>query len=118
MGQAFDRDGHVLGEATGDTKREVLDQLEKMHPDADEIRIRTLREKVDLAEGADRTAQSVRRGGMMDLKDKIEDLFTYHAPEGTQPAQYEAIRSQAKALAHVIVDNTPPSADQTAAIRK
>lgn len=40
MGQAFDRDGHVLGEAYGDTKREVLDQLEKMHPHADEIRIK------------------------------------------------------------------------------
>lgn len=54
----------------------------------------------------------------MDLKDKIEDLFTYHAPEGTQPAQYDAIRAKAKELAHVIVENTPPSADQTAAIRK
>jgi hypothetical protein len=54
----------------------------------------------------------------MDLKDKIEDLFTYHAPEGGQPAQYEAIRAKAKELAHVIVANTPPSADQTAAIRK
>lgn len=54
----------------------------------------------------------------MDLKDKIEDLFTYHKPEGNQPAQYEAIRAKAKELAHVIVENTPASADQTAAIRK
>lgn len=54
----------------------------------------------------------------MDLKDKIEDLFTYHKPEGNQPAQYDAIRAKAKELAHVIVDNTPASADQTAAIRK
>jgi hypothetical protein len=54
----------------------------------------------------------------MDLKDKIEDLFTYHAPEGGQPAQYEAIRSAAKTFAHVVVANTPASADQTAAIRK
>jgi hypothetical protein len=54
----------------------------------------------------------------MELKDKIEDLFTYHSPDATQAAQYLAIRSAAKALAHVIVDNTSPSADQTAAIRK
>jgi len=54
----------------------------------------------------------------MDLKDKIEDLFTYHPPEGGQPAQYEAIRTAAKAFAHVVVANTPASADQTAAIRK
>ena len=54
----------------------------------------------------------------MDLADKIEDLFSYHPPEGTQPTQYEAIRATAKELAHVICANTPPSADQTAAIRK
>jgi hypothetical protein len=40
MGQALDRDGNVLGEATGETAREVLDQLIEKHPDADEIRIR------------------------------------------------------------------------------
>lgn len=54
----------------------------------------------------------------MDLKDKIDDLFTYHPPTGDQPAQYAAIRAKAKELAHVIVDNTPPSSDQTASIRK
>jgi hypothetical protein len=41
MGQAFDRDGHVLGEATGDTKREVFDQLHAAHQDAAEIRIKS-----------------------------------------------------------------------------
>lgn len=41
MGQAFDRDGNVLGEAYGETKRAVLDKLERMHPSAHEIRIRS-----------------------------------------------------------------------------
>ena len=58
------------------------------------------------------------RGEAMDLKNKIEDLFSYHAPEGDQPQRYINIRTAAKALASVIVDNTPASADQTAAIRK
>ncbi len=40
MGQAFDRDGNVLGEAEADTRSEVLEKLERQHPDADEIRIR------------------------------------------------------------------------------
>lgn len=48
----------------------------------------------------------------------IENIFTYHSPRGDQPERYEAIRSAAKRLAHVIVDNTPACADQTAAIRK
>jgi hypothetical protein len=54
----------------------------------------------------------------MDLKDKIEDLFTYHAPEGHQAQQYEAIRNGAKAFAYIALENSPTSADQTAAIRK
>ena len=41
MGQAFDRDGNVLGEAFGDTKREVFDKLQAEFKDAHEIRIRS-----------------------------------------------------------------------------
>jgi len=48
----------------------------------------------------------------------VDDLFTYHPPTGDQPARYEAIREAAKTFARVLLDNTPPSADQTAAIRK
>lgn len=48
----------------------------------------------------------------------IENIFSYHSPTGDQPQRYEAIRSAAKVLAQAIVDNTPASADQTAAIRK
>ena len=48
----------------------------------------------------------------------IDNIFSYHAPEGDQPLKYAAIREAAKNLARVIVDNTPPCADQTAAIRK
>jgi len=42
MGQAFDREGNVLGEAFGQTKHEVLDKLAFAHPDAYEVRIKTL----------------------------------------------------------------------------
>ena len=50
--------------------------------------------------------------------DKIEDLFSYHAPEPDQIPKYEAIRAGAKAFAAILVKNTPQSADQTAAVRK
>ena len=49
---------------------------------------------------------------------EIEDMFTYHAPKPGQPERYQAIREAAKNLATVIVANTPPSADQSAAIRE
>lgn len=41
MGQAFDRDGNVLGEAYGDSKREVFDKLTSEFKNAHEIRIRS-----------------------------------------------------------------------------
>lgn len=47
----------------------------------------------------------------------IDNLFTYHAPKGDQQARYVVIRAAARALADIIVDMCPPSADTTAAIR-
>lgn len=51
-------------------------------------------------------------------KDKIDDLFSYHAPEPDQIPRYENIRAGAKAFAQILVANTPQSADQTASVRK
>lgn len=42
MGHAFDRHGNVLGEAYGETKREVFDKLMSEFKDAHEIRIRDM----------------------------------------------------------------------------
>jgi hypothetical protein len=49
---------------------------------------------------------------------QLDNWFTYHSPKPNQPASYEAIREAGKLLAIAIRDLTPPSADQTAAIRK
>ena len=51
-------------------------------------------------------------------EDDLKNWFTYHAPQGVDPAKYGAIREAAHAFASVILSNTPPCADQTAAIRK
>lgn len=50
-------------------------------------------------------------------KDQIGDLFSYHPPTPDQIPKYEAIRAAAKVFALVLIENTPQSADQTAAIR-
>lgn len=57
MGQALDKEGNVLGEATGNTKREVFDELQRRHPAADEIRIKTLEEKLRGQQAADITTE-------------------------------------------------------------
>lgn len=51
-------------------------------------------------------------------KANLENWFTYHAPTSEQIPSYQAIREAGLAFAEVILANTPPSADQTAAIRK
>jgi hypothetical protein len=48
----------------------------------------------------------------------IEEWFKYHAPTEDQITALKAIREKAKELAYVILENSPPSADQTAAFRK
>lgn len=44
-------------------------------------------------------------------------VFKHHPPTPTQIARYQALRDAAKAFADVILDETPPCADQSAALR-
>jgi hypothetical protein len=48
----------------------------------------------------------------------IPNVFSYHAPTPDQIPKYETLRAAASVFAQAIVDNTPPCADQTAALRK
>jgi hypothetical protein len=48
----------------------------------------------------------------------LKNWFTYHAPTAEDATKYETIRYAAMQFAQTIVNNTPSSADQTAAIRK
>lgn len=55
----------------------------------------------------------------MITKAEIEHLFTHHPPRGeADVARYERIREAGKAFALVLLEETPPSADQSAAVRK
>jgi len=50
-------------------------------------------------------------------KQNVDDVFTYHPPGPGDPERYENIRAHAKALAQVILSETPQCADQQAALR-
>ena len=50
--------------------------------------------------------------------EQVDQMFTYHKPTEGQPEKYTKIRDKAKELAHVILECTPPSPDQSVAIRK
>lgn len=49
---------------------------------------------------------------------QLENWFTYHSPTPDRLPKYQAIREAAKQFARVVVENSPASADQTAAVRK
>lgn len=51
-------------------------------------------------------------------KSELNNLFSYHPPKGDQVDRYGKLREAGKALAETILECTPPSADQHAAIRK
>lgn len=52
------------------------------------------------------------------MQDKLNNWFSYHPATAEDAVHYEAIRAAGKAFAETIVAHSPPSADQTAAIRK
>ena len=47
----------------------------------------------------------------------IPNLFSYHTPKNDQAERYIALRSGAKDYADLIAKLTPPSAEQTLALR-
>ena len=47
----------------------------------------------------------------------VEYVFTHHQPTPEKLHHYDAIHEAAKAFAQVILVNTPPGPDQTAALR-
>ncbi len=54
----------------------------------------------------------------MDIKDELENRFTYHAPKDGQPQKYEAIHTKAKELACMIVAMVPDSRERSTSITK
>jgi hypothetical protein len=51
-------------------------------------------------------------------REDLDEIFTYHPPTEEQVVQYGSIRRAARAFALAILESTPPSPDQTVAIRK
>jgi len=51
-------------------------------------------------------------------RENIDAVFTYQKPTEDQIVAYAKLRAAAKDFATAILDNTPPCADQSAAIRK
>jgi hypothetical protein len=98
MGQAFDRDGEMLAEATGATKAEVLERLEKMAPDAHEVRIHTLAREEEAATR------------------HIDKPFAYHNPSADGLKRITVLREQFSTVKRTIESTCPASRERSVAI--
>lgn len=52
----------------------------------------------------------------IDIRERIENDFTYHAPKPGQAERYVKLREKAKELALLIVDEVPASREQSLAL--
>lgn len=98
MGQAFDREGQVLAEATGNTKAEVLERLQALAPDAHEVRIHTIAREAEAA---------VRH---------IDKPFAYHKPSDDGMKRITVLREQFSTVKLTIEATCPASRERSVAI--
>ncbi len=98
MGQAFDRDGQVLAEATGESKADVFKKLQELAPDAHEVRIHTLA----------REAEAIAR--------HIDKPFAYHKPSDDGMKRITILREQFSTIKRTIESTCPPSRERSVAI--
>lgn len=115
MGQAFDRSGNVLGEVSGETKREVFDRLTEAHPDAAEIRIKTAEAQESLARGAQEYNPPRIAPQRVNL-DNVESVFTYQPWRPDQTVRGRAVTAALIDAAKTILRNVPECPTRTRAI--
>ena len=106
MGQAFDRDGNVLGEAFGDTKQEVLKKLESEFRDKiAKVEIRTMGE---------RESSPPIEGRPEQPRDRMLQFFSHaHLPDHLAKVSLPFCQ-----LAEEICATLPSNPERTVALRK
>lgn len=121
MGQAFDRDGNILGELQANSMREVLDGLQKMHPNAAEIRIkqRLDEEEQRLRDEASRQKERLaavdqRQEAAFIAQDRMLQFFTF----AHLPVHLQDVSRPFCDLAANIVNKLPSNPERTVALRK
>ena len=108
MGQAFDRDGNVLGAAEGETMQDLLDTLQRHHPEAEEIRLYALRDKVEAVK------QETAPMPGLPAPDRMLQFFVFEH----LPPHLAEVSKPFAGLAQRIVDGLPSNPERTVALRK
>ncbi len=52
------------------------------------------------------------------LQKQVDDVFVYHAPQGSQTERYTMLRKQAHEFACLIITNVPPSRELSMALTR
>lgn len=107
MGQAFDRDGNILGELEANSFREVLDKLQLAHPKAEEFRIKSMEKRLEDERRAGRAAETVAPEPML-------QFFQY----AHLPAHLQDISRPYCEQAEKIAAGYPRNPERTVTLRK
>lgn len=95
----------------------VYEEIKKKLLDADYGHAINASGEIDMHGIALIKQQSFTGATMPITRENIDNWFTYHAPSPDDTVAYEKLRSSAREMAKAIIELTPPSADQSAAIR-
>ena len=109
----------MLGEAFGETKRDVFDKLIAEHPNANEIRIKTLGEPPTtyVAAAADREyGDAPRLAPTRITLDNIEHAFTHQPWNADQQTRGAVVTAALIHAARMILQNVPESPTRTRAM--
>ncbi len=66
--------------------------------------------------GIDRKSIMPKYNVSDEMRNRLVNSFTYHAPKSDQQERYVAIREKGKEMAFLLVENTPPSREQSLAL--
>lgn len=69
-----------------------------------------------MAENPQRMSIGDQASAAVKLHDRIDRDFVHHPPKGDQAERYQSLRDDARVLAHEIVNQTPPSREQSLAL--
>lgn len=118
MGQAFDRNGNVLGEEVfGDTKKEVFDKLNEQFKDAAEIRIRDAVARAGINPPPVPQAYDPPRVAPQRLSlDNVEHAFTYQPWNEDQQRRGKEVTAALIEAAKAIIRNVPKCPTRTRAL--
>ena len=94
------------------------EKAEVAETEEEEMKVKSVNETTLTKEEEEAEEKNFKYGLTEDSNNEINRRFTYHAPNEDQLPRYTMLRDEARNLALLIQQNTPPSREQSLALTK